>query len=98
MIRMAKHYISICCMYKNEALYLAEWIEYHRIIGVDHFYLYDNLSDDYHEAILEPYIRAGIFQPIFSLNLQESSRWSGTIHRLTPTLGYTPTFQNQITL
>ena len=23
-------------------MYLKEWLEYHQMVGVDHFYLYDN--------------------------------------------------------
>ena len=36
-----KHQLSICAIFKNEAKFLKEWIEYHRLVGVDHFYLYD---------------------------------------------------------
>lgn len=39
---------------------LKEWIEYHRIIGVDHFYLYNNFSSDNYLEILQPYIKKGI--------------------------------------
>ncbi len=38
--------IAICAIYKNEAPYLLEWIAFHKMIGVDHFVLYDNGSDD----------------------------------------------------
>jgi hypothetical protein len=38
--------IAICAIYKNEAPYLLEWIAFHRAIGVDHFILYDNGSED----------------------------------------------------
>lgn len=38
--------IAICAIYKNEGPYLLEWIAFHRMIGVDHFILYDNGSDD----------------------------------------------------
>jgi hypothetical protein len=38
--------IAICAIFKNEAPYLLEWIAFHKMIGVDHFYLYDNGSDD----------------------------------------------------
>ena len=55
-----KYDISICAMYKNEAKYLLEWIEYHRMIGVDHFYLYNNNSTDNHLSLIEPYINEGI--------------------------------------
>ena len=37
------NYLSICGVVKDER-YLEEWVEYHRIIGVEHFYLYDNSS------------------------------------------------------
>lgn len=37
-------YISLCCIVKDETPYLEEWITYHRKIGVDHFFLYDNES------------------------------------------------------
>ncbi|GGB80300.1 glycosyltransferase family 92 protein [Dyadobacter sediminis] len=38
------HYLSICCIVKDENEYLEEWINYHRKIGVQHFYIYDNES------------------------------------------------------
>jgi glycosyltransferase involved in cell wall biosynthesis len=38
--------IAICAIYKNESPYLLEWIAFHKSIGVDHFILYDNGSDD----------------------------------------------------
>lgn len=38
--------LAICLIVKNEARYLAEWIEYHLLIGVDKIYIYDNNSDD----------------------------------------------------
>jgi hypothetical protein len=28
--------------YKVDCHELREWIEYHRLVGVDHFYIYDN--------------------------------------------------------
>lgn len=37
--------ISVCLLTKNENKYLKEWIEYHRGIGIDHFYIYDNNDD-----------------------------------------------------
>ncbi|MBO4862860.1 MAG: glycosyltransferase family 92 protein [Eubacterium sp.] len=55
-----KYHISLCIMFKDEAVYLREWIEYHRMIGVDHFYLYDNNSSDDYEKVVEPYIKDGI--------------------------------------
>ena len=41
-----KYFISVACIIKNEGPYLKEWIEYHKLIGVEHFYVYDNESSD----------------------------------------------------
>ncbi|WP_371291858.1 glycosyltransferase family 92 protein [Bacteroides sp.] len=51
-----KYQLVICAIFKNEAIFLKEWIEYHRIIGVEHFYLYNNFSNDEYEMVLRPYI------------------------------------------
>lgn len=45
---------------KNVARYLPEWIEFHLMVGVEHFFLYDNGSTDDCRAALEPYIREGL--------------------------------------
>lgn len=42
---------------KNEKPYLKEWLEYHLLQGVEHFYLCDNGSTDGTDAYLEPYGR-----------------------------------------
>ncbi len=38
------HYLAICAIIKDEDLYLREWAAYHSLLGVEHFYLYDNES------------------------------------------------------
>ena len=53
-----KNDIAICAIYKNEPD-IREWIEYHKLIGFDRFYLYDNESTDNSREILEPYIDEG---------------------------------------
>lgn len=52
--------VSVCSIFKNEAPYLKEWIEFNHIIGVDHFYLYNNNSDDDYKSVLEPYLSSGL--------------------------------------
>ncbi|MBA3807871.1 MAG: glycosyltransferase family 92 protein [Solirubrobacterales bacterium] len=47
-------------MFKDEAPYLAEWIEFHRLMGVEHFFLYDNASNDSSRAVLQPWVDAGV--------------------------------------
>lgn len=52
--------LAIVAILKNEGHYLKEWLDYHLIAGVDHFYLYDNDSTDDYENIIAPYVKAGL--------------------------------------
>jgi hypothetical protein len=47
--------LAICAIFRNEARYLPEWIEFHQRQGADRFYLYDNDSDDGWQEALAPY-------------------------------------------
>lgn len=58
--RKLKYMVSFCLIFKNEAPFLKEWLDFHLTVGVDHFYLYNNNSDDNFREILEPYIGLGI--------------------------------------
>lgn len=54
--------LSIAAIFRNEAAWLKEWIEYHLLIGVQHFYLYNNLSKDNYNEVLSPYVERGIVE------------------------------------
>lgn len=54
------YYLTMCAIAKNEGRYLQEWIEYHNMLGVEKFYLYDNESTDNTRAVLQPYIDNGL--------------------------------------
>lgn len=58
--RKYKYQIAACAMFQNEAEWLKEWIEFHRLIGVEHFYLFDNGSTDHFQDVLKPYIKMGL--------------------------------------
>jgi hypothetical protein len=60
--RRPKHYLSVCAIYRNEARYLREWIEFHRLVGVEQFVLYDNESTDDHHDVLASYLDQGIVE------------------------------------
>lgn len=54
--------IAAAMVFQNEGPYLKEWIEYHKLIGIKHFYLYNNLSQDNYLEILQPYIEEGVVE------------------------------------
>lgn len=54
--------LSICAIFNNEARFLKEWLEFHKLVGVQHFYLYNNRSTDHFMDILQPYIDCGEVQ------------------------------------
>jgi len=62
------HILAIVAIAKDEGFYLAEWIEYHKLVGVEKFYIYDNDSTDNTRDVLEPYIKRGDVEYMF---------WSG---------------------
>jgi hypothetical protein len=52
--------LAVCAMMHNEAFYLREWVLYHLLVGVQHFYLYDNDSTDNTREALQPFIQRGV--------------------------------------
>uniref|UniRef100_UPI0040250977 glycosyltransferase family 92 protein n=1 Tax=Candidatus Stercorousia sp. TaxID=3048886 RepID=UPI0040250977 len=58
-IELPEVYLSVVAIAKNEAPYIKEWIEYHKLVGVERFYFYDNGSTDNTREILDPYIKEG---------------------------------------
>jgi hypothetical protein len=52
-------YLSICAIYRDEAPYLAEWVEFHKLVGVERIFLFNNLSSDNHHDVLAPYVEEG---------------------------------------
>lgn len=59
-----RYNVSICAIFKNEAKYFEEWIKWHKIIGIDHFYLYNNNSEDNYKDVLDPFIKEGTVELI----------------------------------
>ncbi len=55
-----RYYLAICAIAKDEGSYFGEWIEWHRGMGVEKFYIYDNESTDNTREILAPYIESGV--------------------------------------
>jgi Glycosyltransferase family 92 len=51
--------VAVCTRIRDEGRYLAEWLEYYVAAGADHFFLYNNFSEDNFGAVLQPWIDAG---------------------------------------
>jgi len=57
-----EYQIALCGIFQDDARFLKEWIEFHRLVGVEHFYLFNNLSVDDYISVLSPYIEQGIVE------------------------------------
>lgn len=66
-----EHTIAISSVFKNEGPWLKEWIEYHKLLGVTHFRLYNNESTDNYLEVLTPYIESGEIELIDWPNKRE---------------------------
>ena len=52
--------LAVVAIMKNEEPYIKEWVDYHLLAGVDHFFIYDNEETDSQQKILQPYIDSGL--------------------------------------
>ncbi len=57
-----KYQLGANCIFRDSAYLLREWIEYHRMVGVEHFWLYNNKSTDNYKEVLQPYIEEGLVE------------------------------------
>ena len=57
-----KNEIAIGAIMKDEGPYLKEWLDFHILVGIKKFFLYDNESTDNTTEILKPYIESGIVE------------------------------------
>lgn len=56
----ARHTLAACAIFREEAPFLKEWIEFHCGVGFTHFYLYNNFSTDDFRPALAPFVRDGL--------------------------------------
>ena len=58
-------YLVATAWIKDEAPYLKEWIDFHRLQGFEKFYFYDKNSTDNTKEVLAPYVEKGIAEHRF---------------------------------
>lgn len=63
--------LAICAVFKDDARFLSEWIDYHTLVGVEQFWLYNNNSSDNYKEVLKPYMKSGLVKLI---------HWPSPIH------------------
>ena len=54
-----KYQVSIVTMVKNFGRYLKEWVVYHKMIGIDHIFIYDDGSTDNSLEVIKPFVDEG---------------------------------------
>ena len=59
-VQARRRSISVVAIVKDESEYIREWVEFHRLAGIDYFYIYDNGSTDGTPELLRPYVDMGI--------------------------------------
>lgn len=86
-----RHYLSLVIIVKDEDAYLKEFIEYYKLLGVDHFYFYDNESANPLTTLLKEYKKDVTIHRIKGRAMQlpayyhylktygRNSRWAGFI-------------------
>ena len=52
--------LALCAVVRNEEFNIQEWVLYHFLHGVQHFYLFDNDSDDDTRDYLQPLVQLGL--------------------------------------
>lgn len=59
-VPIGNYHLSVVAIMKNFQDGIEEWLEYYLMLGVSHFYIYDNESDNIFKKKLEKYISKGI--------------------------------------
>jgi hypothetical protein len=75
--------IWLCTIAKMEELYIREWIEYHKNIGIDHIVIGDNNTPDYKnplQPIIQDYIDEGFVEIIDAQKSHKPNRFFTKIY------------------
>lgn len=80
-----KYELSVVAIFRDEARFLKEWIEFHKLVGVEHFWLYNNCSKDNFQEVLAPYIAKGEVELIDwsreSLNVEQWNKIQNSAYK-----------------
>ena len=80
--------LTVGAVFQNEARFLREWVEYHLLLGVQHFILFNDRSTDNFRQVLQPYLDMGVLElydapcPLYS----DGTQWTAFQQRIVSTL------------
>jgi Glycosyltransferase family 92 len=57
-----RHYLCTVTIVRNEAKYIAEFVAFHKVVGVDHMLIYDDNSTDDLRGALAPFLQEGFVE------------------------------------
>ncbi len=80
--------LAICAIFRDEAPYLAEWLAFHHLMGVERFYLYNNRSADDWEPVVRPYVDAGLVVLVDWPAVAPAAQFTAYRHCLLTTRGH----------
>lgn len=72
---MPKDLLTLMLIIKNEAPYLAEWLEFYQLQGVQHIFVYDHGSTDEYREVLARYPEVQLRQAI-PTNQAQQTAWN----------------------
>ncbi len=76
-IEANKYELSLCAIFHNEADFLREWVDFHKKMGVEHFWLYNHLSSDDYESEISDYIKDGSVEIIpWHISYENINEWN----------------------
>ena len=58
--------VALCALAKNENLYIREWVNWYKKLGVSKIFLYDNndIDGEHFEDVISDYINTGFVEVI----------------------------------
>lgn len=62
LLQNPKYYLALSALFRDESRFLKEWVEFYKLMGVEHFYLFNHLSTDNWMEVLDPYIQEGLVE------------------------------------
>ncbi|MCC7275930.1 MAG: glycosyltransferase family 92 protein [Alphaproteobacteria bacterium] len=77
--------LAACAIFRDEARHLAEWLAFHRLVGVERFFLYDNGSiDDWQAAITASGIADAVTVTSWPLSPGQRAAYDDCLFRFGP--------------